>query len=291
MKQQLRRIRAYGPVKNAATSIMRTVGRLGGLDADFVRVGAIESQLPNGRKLRMWTQGDDWISNVVYWRGWSAYEPEVAPLFFRLASVSQVTIDVGAYVGFYALLAAHANPAASVYALEPVPKTHERLKRNVALNFLSNIECIAAAAGDVQMVGTLFVGSTELPTVSGLAAKFVKTWGEVHTLEVPVLMLDRFIRNHQIEKVDLVKVDTETTEPDVLRGMGQILRRDHPNIICEVHKDSGTEKSLEEVLRPLGYNFFLLTPRGPVQRPSIEGHAEWWNYLFTTLGPDELQRI
>jgi hypothetical protein len=49
------------------------------------RTGPVRSRLPNGEVLRLWSRGDDWISNQVFWRGWSGYEPETTPLFFELA--------------------------------------------------------------------------------------------------------------------------------------------------------------------------------------------------------------
>jgi Methyltransferase FkbM domain len=42
------------------------------------------------------------------------------------------------------------------------------------------------------------------------------------------------IREQGIAKVDLVKIDTETTEPAVIRGMARTLARDRPDVVCEV---------------------------------------------------------
>ncbi len=82
-----------------------------------------------------------------------------------------------------------------------------------------------------------------------------------------------------------MKIDTESTEPDVLRGAAKLLARDRPNIFCEVLKGRGAEGLLEEILEPLGYRFFLLTPEGAQERERIEGHPQWLNYLFTTGVP------
>ena len=59
-------------------------------------------------------------ANQVFWQGWAGHEPETTTLFFALAQKVNSIIDVGDYVGYYALLAAHANPAAKVLALEPL---------------------------------------------------------------------------------------------------------------------------------------------------------------------------
>lgn len=86
----------------------------------------------------------------MFWLGWQVYEPETAPIFFQLASRARVTLDVGAYVGFYSLLAAHANPAGRVLAFEPLPANLQRLRDNVARNRLANVECIGAAVSDSE---------------------------------------------------------------------------------------------------------------------------------------------
>jgi hypothetical protein len=62
----------------------------------FHRVGHAAAQLPNGRTVHLWSRGDDWVSNQVFWRRWAGYEPETSPIFFRAAQRAAATIDVGA---------------------------------------------------------------------------------------------------------------------------------------------------------------------------------------------------
>src|SRR5262249_7372061 len=120
-KRIAKAIRGSQPFNRIATSIVRALLRGSGRRSEFVikhlhRVGPVWARLPNGRTLRLWSRGDDWVSNQVYWRGWDGYDPETIPLFFRMARRAQTILDVGAYVGFYTLLAALANPWAGVYA-------------------------------------------------------------------------------------------------------------------------------------------------------------------------------
>jgi hypothetical protein len=118
----------------------------------------------------------------------------------------------------------------------------------------------------------------------------MRSAGELITWTVRVTTLDSFARDNKIARVDLVKIDTENTEPRVLHGMLETLHRDRPFIVCEV-LGRGSEKSLEEILQPIGYRYYHLTPFGPVLREGIEGHPKWLNYLFTTLGPNEVARL
>jgi FkbM family methyltransferase len=255
------------------------------------RVGPVRRGLPNGRTLSLWSQADDWVSNQIYWRGWDGYEPESVPLFFRLAARSRVTFDVGAYVGFFSLVAAHANDEGVVYAFEPMADVFERLRKNVALNRLNNVRCTATAVGEIDGAAEFYHTGDFLPCSSSLSFEFMQSAGAVRSSVVPVITLDRFVQENGLSRIDLVKIDTESTEPQVLRGMIETVRRDHPIVMCEVLKDRGSERALEEILRPLGYRFYLLTPDGPVMRERIEGHPSWLNYLFTTLEPDEVSSL
>jgi hypothetical protein len=132
IKRSLKEVRAWRPLSGPATVTTRSVSRLIGREFKWTikhlpRSGPVRSKLPNGAVLRLWSRGDDWVSNQVFWRGWSGYEPETTPLFFHLAREAEVVLDVGAYVGFFAVLAALANPDGRVLAFEPMPDNAERL--------------------------------------------------------------------------------------------------------------------------------------------------------------------
>jgi FkbM family methyltransferase len=289
-------LRASQPFNYLATSLLRSGLAVTGARSEWViahvhRVGPVRAKLPGGRTLRLWSRGDDWISNQVFWRGWDGYEPETVPLFFRLAGRSRVTLDVGAHVGFYTLLAAHANPQGRVFAFEPMALAGARLRRHVALNGLTNVECVAGAAAERDGTADFYHPTAHLPSSATLSFDFMKDARDVQTLTVPVLRLDRFLRERGVEGVDLMKIDTESTEPQVLAGMGERLGRDRPAIVCEVLAGRGSERLLEDLLRPLGYRFYLLTPQGPELRERVEGHPEWLNYLFTPLPPEEVARL
>ena len=285
----LKRLRAWTPLNRVATHAVRAgCAPFGGAPELVVRhlhrFGPVSSRLPNGRRLRLWSLADDWVSNLVFWRGWRAYEPETAPLFFRLAARASLTLDVGAYVGFYSLLAGHANPEGRVLAFEPLPAIHERLRGNVARNRLDNVACVAAAAGREDGRAALYHVSRGLPSSSSLSRPFMGTC-DVTATPVEVVRLDRLLAERGVARVDLVKIDTESTEPDVLAGMREVLGRDRPTIVCEVLAGRGSEAALTELLAPLGYAFHLLTPSGPVRRQRVEGHPAWLNYIFSVGTP------
>jgi FkbM family methyltransferase len=262
-------------------------------------MGHVQDRLPNGCLLQLWTEDDDLIPNEVFWKGWNGFESETLPLFFRLAGRARVTLDVGAHIGLFALLAAHASSAGRVYAFEAMPAIARRLVLNVELNGLTNVECIACAVDDREGAAAFFYSTgLGLPAESSLRRECTEaflhfsTVGEIRETRVPVVTLDGFVRERGLLHVDLVKLDTEGTEPRVLRGMADTMRRDHPALVCEVVRGFETEGELEAILAANGYRYYLLTPEGPVQRARIDPQPEdqWQlrNWLFSTLPVKEV---
>jgi FkbM family methyltransferase len=288
LKQALKRLRSSQPFNMLATGALRRAFQIVGAEPEVVikhlhHVGPTRVKLPNGRTLRLWSRGDDWVSNQIFWRGWDGYEPETGPLFFHMAQRANVTLDIGAYVGFFSLLAAHANPRGQVYSFEPMPQIFGRLKANVARNYLKNVECFLSAVGAERGTADFYYSTdTLLPTSSSLSQEFMQETPNLTHTSVPVATIDDFVRERGIARVDLIKIDTESTEPDVLRGMSKTLERDHPDMVCEVLHGRGTAEALEEILRPLGYRFYHLSAEGPQLRDHIEPHPELFNYLFST---------
>jgi FkbM family methyltransferase len=282
----LKRLRAAPVVNATLTHAVRASMRTLGVQSELVvkhlpRVGTTTMILPRERRARLWSRGDDWVPNQVFWRGWDGYEPEMTPIFWRLATAARVTLDVGAHIGFYAILAAIANEHGSVFAFEPLPPVFERLQRNLALNGLENVIGLRKAAGAVDGRAPFFHVPGVIPCSSSLSESFMSSHPLLESLPVSVVRLDTFAAEHGVATVDLIKLDTETTEPDVLLGMGPLLRSSRPDIFCEVLQTADAD-ALTTILEPLGYSFYLLTDAGPQRRSRVTAHQRWRNHLFTT---------
>jgi len=283
----------WEPLNHLATGVLRRAlperfRRRPVLSHYVRRVGLVATPLPDGQLLRIWSRGDDGIAAALYWRGWAAHETETTRLFYELAASARVTLDVGAHVGYFSLLASHANPAGRVYAFEPLDRVRRRLERNLALNEAANVTCVPVALGSPAGTAEFFHISGGLPSSSSLSKHFMQTIvaaGDLSSTTIEVLEGDDFVERHDLIGVDLVKIDTETTEAEVLRGMLRTLRRDRPDIICEV-LDAESAKGIQTLLQPLGYKFLLLTDAGPVARRHVRPDPIWRNFLFTARGRD-----
>lgn len=282
-------MRASRSLNNVATTTLRGLFAITGRQPEFLikhlpRTGLTSVKLPNGRDLKIESQGEEWIPTQLFWRGWEGYEPEMTGLFYALAESATTVLDVGAHAGFYSLLAGLANPQARVFAFEPMPRVFASLERNVKLNKLENISCFSVAIGAINDTQEFYFPDQEQPISSSLRSDvLIATFpaDAIKHVPVSVVPLDQFVAEQGIDKVDLIKLDTERTEHEVLAGARELLQRDHPDIICEVWPDAGNQDQLENELRPLGYRFFHLLPEGPSERPRIKGSDQALNYLFT----------
>lgn len=55
------------------------------IEKHLVGYGEVAFRLPDGQHLKLWSKGDDGISNAVFWNGWMGSERATAPVFYRLA--------------------------------------------------------------------------------------------------------------------------------------------------------------------------------------------------------------
>jgi len=286
MKQLVRRVRAVPALNTPTTALVRAMIRnRGGTDEWVInhlpRSGRVTARLPNGGKMVLWSHADEWTANQIYWRGWGGVDPETTPAFFEAATNAGVVLDVGANVGFYAITAALANPSGQVVAFEPLPKAHARLVRNVALSAARNVRCELLALGRVDGTAPLFhVEMNSIPMASTLDTSFLDAYPRVATEPVRVMRGDEYVRLHRLDRVDLIKLDTECTEPDVLLGLAETVADHRPRIFCEVLPGQGVESRLESILSPLGYKYIHLSRTGRHPRPAISGDAVDRNWLF-----------
>ena len=235
---------------------------------------------PDGVRLMFLHHG---APNYLYWLG--HYEPETTAVFCRLARDARCILDIGAADGLYALLAA-ATSSARIVAFEPFAGAADVARQNIDLNahVTSRVELHAIALGDEDTTTTLYVAG-EGGGTSSLNEAFRRTHREQ---PVEVRRGDSFLPTLGIDRVDLLKIDTESTEPAVLRGMPRALTQ-HPDIVCEVLHDR-TERELDAILRPLGYRFFWIGPAGLVER-ELAGDPSYRhpNYLFTARSDQDLR--
>lgn len=186
-------------------------------------------------------------------------------------------LDVGANIGLFMLFVHHHAPRAKFYAFEPVPDIFDVLRTNTELyqldanllmyglsnkagsfdlTYYPNWSALSGLYGDVDDEEEL--SRAFMAHHYGELAEYSEDWlagrfqGKTMTCELRTI--SQVIREYNIEKVDLLKINVEKSELNVLCG---IEAEDWPKIkrlAVEVHKGEGRLSGVEDLLRSLGYH-------------------------------------
>ena len=196
--------------------------------------------------------------------------------------------DVGANIGMFSLFAGQVCRNARIYAFEPIPPTYEVLRANTSLYGL-NVKLFQCGVSSESKSET-FTYYPRLSLMSGRFADTVEerevvkffelnqqsvgaglpgTWSEElidETLDewlgseqfnCPVTTISEVIREHGIEKIDLLKIDVEKSELDVLNGIGSEDWQKISQIIVEVHDIDGRLNHVRKLLENAGYKLTI----------------------------------
>lgn len=146
------------------------------------------------------------------------YEPEVTSLLVDIIKPGMGIVDVGAFCGYYTLLASHlVGSKGRVYAFEPNPANYAYLQRNLDANVCTNTwpQRLAVSNRTGQVMFTFHDQadqgwvSRSSPTGSPIAA----------------VSLDDFFEREGWPQIDLVKMDIEGSESSALEGMRELVAR------------------------------------------------------------------
>lgn len=190
-----------------------------------------------------------------------------------------VFFDVGSNIGFFALLASReVGPSGEVHAFEPVPRIADAVRRNAALNEMTNVRVHTVAVADADGSADLVLAGH--PGGATLSAQDVPP-DATGVARVKVVTLDRLVGDGTVPLPDVVKIDVEGAEMQVLDGMAQLLRTRRPSLVCEL--DSADPHVLAEKIRV--WRARMLTLDYEVQDLAASYEGSGWHVYHATARP------
>ena len=221
--------------------------------------------LPGGGRIRLHYRETLGLSTLL--RG--GFETAEALAMRRWATPGTVAIDVGANVGLHTVpLSQAVGWTGKVFAFEPLPANVKRLKANLEMNRLSNVEVHPVALGRED--GTAALHLSDDPAYCSTAAiAGGRANGAMAT--VRIARLDAIWRSVGRPHVSVLKIDVEGGEFAVLEGSRELLAACRPALLLEANGG--------EALQPLANHLAGLGYRH--QQP--QGFMRW-NYLFVAEG-------
>lgn len=130
--------------------------------------------------------------------------------------------DIGANIGQTAKKMSTYFPSATIYCFEPVGGTYQSLSENV--KEYPNIKTYHLALGDDQSETEIFLfKNTQWNSLSpAVSERAKKTGGQPEIVRVDTV--DNFVKENHIQKIDILKSDTEGFELEVLKGARNCLK-------------------------------------------------------------------
>lgn len=241
--------------------------------------GDFEVQVDESHSFLMRHYGFE-LENTLFWAGIAnGWEKTSISLWTELVRKSDVIFDIGANTGVYSLIAKALNPQSRVYAFEPVERVYEKLEYNNRLNDY-NIVCLDSAVSNTDGTATIYDTPTEHVYSVTVNKNLSEQDIEVIPTEIKVRRLDSLIEEMKIEKIDLIKIDVETHEPEVLEGFGKYLDEFKPTMLIEVLNDDVGEK-IETLIKGKDYLYFNLDEKSDsVRRVEHITKSDYYNYLI-----------
>lgn len=222
------------------------------------------------------------LENSIFWEGIrDGWEKASMSLWIKLVSDAEVILDIGANTGVYSLIAKSLNPNASVFALEPIERVFEKLEANNSLNKY-DIVCLPIAASNTNGNATVYdAGGDHVYSVTvnkNLASSDVAVIPTV----IQTMRLETLIEEQELNRLDLLKIDVETHEPEVLEGLGAYLDKFRPTMLIEILNDEVGSR-VEALVKGKDYLYFNIdeTTQSVRHVQSITT-SDYYNYLLCT---------
>ena len=151
----------------------------------------------------------------------------------NICNTKFIVFDIGANQGNYSLAIKREYPLAQVYAFEPHPKTYSKLED---VSRIYGFKAINSALGDKIEQMALYDHKSDGVLGTEHASIYRDVIEGFHGSQsqqfiVNVATVDKYMLENSIDKIDLLKIDTEGNELNVLRGATDALKNNRIDMI------------------------------------------------------------
>ena len=198
--------------------------------------------------------GKNWGQGIVYGR------PALEFFFDKAKDIKDpVIFDVGANIGAFSMISKFLDKS-KIYAFEPQPNIYDILKSNMIINELDRVFChniaLSNVTGETKMSVPTRKDFSGLGTLSLNPLRF----SNKDVIDIKCDTLDNFCNCNHIEKIDLMKIDTEGYEYNILLGGMETIKKFKPKILMEFApeniKQCGIVPSqIISLLKTIGYKY------------------------------------
>jgi FkbM family methyltransferase len=223
------------------------------------------------------------VSNEIALSG--AYEIDLTIALIQLLEPGMVFFDIGAHRGYFSLLATRlVGTTGQVHAFEPTPGTYEILSSNLRSHSNAHLNNVAVYSESKELIFHDF--GLSAPAFNSLYAprlsKEVAQQIPVEHRRVPAVSIDDYVKKSGI-RPNLIKIDAESAEADILRGMAETLLTMRPAFTLETGdmdlEGVASTRDLVNLACSFGYTPIDIS-QGQLKRHQIQDRYAYGNLLF-----------
>ena len=173
----------------------------------------------------------------------------------KIITEDMIIIDIGANIGYYALLESQLASKGHINAVEPVLKNYYLLRKNLTLNNCNNVSTYNFAIGNVDSHLEMYIYD------KCNWSSFIKNPGGniIDTVQVPVFTLDKFIDSYLTQNPHFIRMDVEGFEYEILMGAKKTLQSVTPLIFCiEIHPHLISKEKVTSIITMMKDNGFTI---------------------------------
>jgi FkbM family methyltransferase len=198
--------------------------------------------------------------------------------FTKNIQQGETWLDIGAHYGYTAIALCNlVGSSGKVYAFEPMFKTVGCLSQTRQANHFSQMTVVPFALDDSRNM------SKEIsPVVRGMVDRTLSHTGSVLMESFFQCSLDWLWPQIDGGKIDGIKIDVQGMEIMVLRGMKEILKKNQPKLVVEIHKRVDREEFLS-MISESGYSIYAY-PIEPGEDKEDPLYLDDHSYYFPLKG-------
>lgn len=176
----------------------------------------------------------------------------------------KIIYDIGGYIGILAtFFAISAGKTGKVIVFEPNPENYKRIKENIELNGLKNVQMLNIGIGEKRETKKLVFMRYNSATGSmekNIQLNILKE-ERAKSIQVEVYTLDNCIEVNKLPKPDFIKIDIEGMEYNALMGMSATISKCKPHMYIEIHGANEVSKieNIQKIVKFLilhGYSIY-----------------------------------
>lgn len=182
-------------------------------------------------------------------------EPKTGSFILNNMKDGETFLDIGANVGYFALLVASEVSHAHVVAFEPNPPVELCLSESVRKNGLGDRMKVVRKAVSNQVGAVSFA----VDTINSGHSRIATAAAGADLIQVDSVIFDEWVKAHPLaSRVGCIKMDVEGAEVLALKGMPELLAKHRPALCIEGYDNQLAEfgsslAELRQLLMDAGY--------------------------------------